>query len=262
MAFPPIQSITVTGTDVDNQIGELGHRLWQNRRSAAYRLEKFGDARAVPALIEAATDSNYFVRLAVVRALGKLGDEAAVEPLINALADPDRMVRITALWALGELGHKAKAALPALEPFLTDSTVLAERENTVKEIAELVRTLIELEPEPEQKPASGGLTKDQRKLKRELAMARKKAREEGGDEDAAEKEVLARWGVSSVEELGADDGGAAPADAAPAAAREVPKLEDLPDLPPLESVLPLTPEDRRKRRDLALKIRAAKRHAG
>lgn len=262
MAFPPIQSITVTDTDVDKQIEELGHRLWQNRRSAAYRLEKLGDAKAVPALVEAVDDSNYFVRLAVVRALGKLGDEAAVDALIKALTDPDMMVRITALWALGELGHKAKAALPAIEPFLNDSTVLAERENTVKEIAELVKTLIEMEPEPEEKPASGGLTKDQRKLKRELAMARKKAREEGADEEDAEKDIFAKWGVSSVEELGEGDGGAAAADAAPAVAREVPRLEDLPDLPPLESVLPLSPGDRKKRRDLALKIRAARRHAG
>lgn len=264
MAIPPAGAILITGTDVNAQIALLKHRLWQERRAAATRLEKLKDKVAVPALIEALTDENYYVRLTAARALGKLGDARAVDGLVLLLADHYNLVRYTALWALGELGPLAKAALPAIEPFLSDPAMLPERENTVKDLAALVKTLIEKEPAAAPAaPVEGELSAEERKLKREIAMAKKKAREAGQDEEAAAAEVTARFQA----EMGAKGVAVSPAGTGAVATevlvgrRNIPSLDQLPELPPLESVLPLSPEDRAKRREIALMIRAAKRRA-
>ncbi|MGQ9873405.1 HEAT repeat domain-containing protein, partial [Leptodesmis sp.] len=56
------------------------------RRNAARALGKLGDHRAVPALIECLTCSDFYVREAAAQSLGHLGDRTCVPHLIQLLA--------------------------------------------------------------------------------------------------------------------------------------------------------------------------------
>jgi HEAT repeat protein len=82
-------------------------------------LEMFGDASrpGVPALVQALSDSNHFVRWAAGRTLGKIGpvqEDTAVPGLAKLLEESDLDLRLTAAWALEHFGPSAKAAVPAL----------------------------------------------------------------------------------------------------------------------------------------------------
>ena len=79
----------------------------------AMDLAKLGPP-AVPELIRALRDSNWWVRWVAARALGDIGDARAVGPLIAALKDEDRDVRYGVAAALGKLGDaRAVGALIA-----------------------------------------------------------------------------------------------------------------------------------------------------
>ncbi|HKY60740.1 MAG TPA: HEAT repeat domain-containing protein [Gemmatimonadota bacterium] len=83
-----------------------------------------GDSRAVVALITALSDDDPNVRLSAAETLGKFGDPRAVQALIQALRqDPDPKVRAMAAWALGEI--EDPAAVSAL------STALREDDDPV-----------------------------------------------------------------------------------------------------------------------------------
>eukprot|EP00930_Biecheleria_cincta_P024986 TRINITY_DN17836_c0_g2_i1.p1 TRINITY_DN17836_c0_g2~~TRINITY_DN17836_c0_g2_i1.p1 ORF type:complete len:1031 (-),score=184.54 TRINITY_DN17836_c0_g2_i1:100-3036(-) len=68
---------------------------------------------AVPALREALSDSDRFVRRAAARALERLGGHAApaLPALLDALKDPEEEVRAAAATALGQLGSFGEQAL-------------------------------------------------------------------------------------------------------------------------------------------------------
>ncbi|MBI5724817.1 MAG: HEAT repeat domain-containing protein [Planctomycetes bacterium] len=85
------------------------------RREAVFYLHKFGDARAVNALIEALqTDKSCEIRFQVAQTLGRLGDKRAVGPLIQALQnDSDIFVRDNAAFSLGRIGD-----VTAVEPLI------------------------------------------------------------------------------------------------------------------------------------------------
>ena len=70
------------------------------RTAAVWALERVGDARAVPGLVEALTDG--MVREDVARVLKKIGDVRAVEALIDGLMGNNWMVRRHAAEALGQ----------------------------------------------------------------------------------------------------------------------------------------------------------------
>jgi HEAT repeat protein len=76
---------------------------------------------AVQPLISLLEDSDRWVRLCAILALGELGDQAAVEPLIPILADEDVWVSVEAVIALGKL--HATSTIPTL----------AQMESTLKE---------------------------------------------------------------------------------------------------------------------------------
>jgi HEAT repeat protein len=72
---------------------------------------------AAPALIQALTDSNRFVRWASARTLGKMGPvqpATAVPALARLLFDDDLDVRLSAATALDRFGPAAEAAVPDL----------------------------------------------------------------------------------------------------------------------------------------------------
>ncbi|MBM3236339.1 HEAT repeat domain-containing protein [Candidatus Poribacteria bacterium] len=78
-------------------------------------LGKVGDESALPAILNAAGDSNSTIRRFAVSALADLGDPRAVDALIGALNDSDTDIRAAAVTALGKLGDKrAENALIAL----------------------------------------------------------------------------------------------------------------------------------------------------
>ncbi len=168
------------GEETAGLIEQLKHRLWQQRRDAAYRLERLKDPAAVEALVEALSDESYYVRLAAARALGKIGDARAVEALVAMLEDEEEgpIARYAALWALGEIGPAARPALPVLQKYLADTTSLPENSLTVKDLAEVVIALVDREPAPqaveEEAETGGRLTPEERRAKREAALARKR----------------------------------------------------------------------------------------
>lgn len=88
------------------------------RMVAAAVLGRLGEERALPALLEAVTDSDPRVRSRVVRALGRLADPRSVDALASRLDDPDPSVRRGAARALGEV--RTEAALDALVPAALD----------------------------------------------------------------------------------------------------------------------------------------------
>lgn len=97
----------------------VGDDEYQLRRDAAELLGTFGDARAVPQLIDALRDINPWVRGAAAYSLGRLKDRRAVKGLLVAIEDSSAWVRQCAIRALGLIGDTK--ALRSLERFLFDA---------------------------------------------------------------------------------------------------------------------------------------------
>jgi len=70
---------------------------------AAGVLGKFEDPRAVPALVRALGDVQWYVRQASATALGQIGDRRAIVPLEKATRDPRKSVARAAAAALRSL---------------------------------------------------------------------------------------------------------------------------------------------------------------
>ncbi|MCY3868066.1 MAG: ammonia-forming cytochrome c nitrite reductase subunit c552 [Gemmatimonadetes bacterium] len=75
------------------------------RATAASLLGGLGDARAVPALVEAMDDSHAMVRMKATISLGRLGDVRGLPALLDALSDSARIVRVQAPFALMDIGY-------------------------------------------------------------------------------------------------------------------------------------------------------------
>ena len=78
---------------------------------------------ALPALVKALNDPDYYVRLFAAVALGMIGPEAkpAVPALRECFRDPRRHLQKEAAGALGQLGPAAKDAIPDLIHALSDA---------------------------------------------------------------------------------------------------------------------------------------------
>jgi HEAT repeat protein len=188
--------------DLKDLLAALHDRHWDVRKEAIRKLELLGDAGAVPGLIEALQDESPYVRMTAARALGKVGDPAAVSGLLAALDDPEFIVRQNAMWSLGELGAGAKDAIPTLQALTADTSHFPSGELTIGGLAELSIARIEQAIEAAEAPAAGDgvegeggeakptLSAEERKAKREAALARKKAREGGGEVEAEARPKL------------------------------------------------------------------------
>ncbi|MBW4552250.1 MAG: HEAT repeat domain-containing protein [Aphanocapsa sp. GSE-SYN-MK-11-07L] len=98
------------------------------RRNAARALGKLGDRQAVPALIQALSCTDFYVREAAAQALEMLGDPAGIPTLIELLTnnlpgtlpapEPPQLAQPfdAILEALGSLG--ARSAIAEIQPFL------------------------------------------------------------------------------------------------------------------------------------------------
>ena len=95
------------------------------RAAAAWDLLQLGPAAkdAVPSLIAALKDDDFFVRLNAAAAFGQIGPQAAsaIPALISALTNQYRGVRFNSAYSLELLGPLAKDAIPALKVTLSDS---------------------------------------------------------------------------------------------------------------------------------------------
>jgi hypothetical protein len=227
---------------------ELKHLDWKVRAQAADTLGEQRDAKATTALLEALNDESQFVRLAAVRSLGRLGDPKTIPGLIASLSDPAFTVRLNALWSLGEIGDPS--AIPAIQPYTTDQTLFPERAITVGKLAEIAIARIEAKEEASKAAAAAtdaqveaagdtgtparegaALTPEERKAKREAALARKRGAEGGASEGAP---------AGAVNEAAiAPTPTPATTAATPAAGEEADER-------------PLTPEERKAKREAAL----------
>jgi hypothetical protein len=95
------------------------------RAAAAWDLIYLGPSAkdAVPSLISALQDDDFFVRLDAAAAFGHIGREAApaIPALVQALTNQYRGVRFNSAYSLSLLGPLAKGAVPALKNALNDS---------------------------------------------------------------------------------------------------------------------------------------------
>ncbi|WNZ26872.1 HEAT repeat domain-containing protein [Leptolyngbya sp. NK1-12] len=118
--------ILITALDDEADRTEAGG--YPLRRNAARALGKLGDRRAVPALIQALSCSDFYVREAAAQSLELLGDPSGIPALLALLQDqipgtlpapePPYLVQPydAILEALGTL--QAGAAVPLIVPFL------------------------------------------------------------------------------------------------------------------------------------------------
>jgi HEAT repeat protein len=88
-----------------------------------YRAELGERETVITLLIEHLTDSDSYVRLIAVDALGKLdnGSERVIEALLKCLTDSDSDVRSRAAYALSKLGNHSERVIEALLKCLIDS---------------------------------------------------------------------------------------------------------------------------------------------
>jgi HEAT repeat protein len=85
---------------------------------------------ALPTILEATKDPHWFVRGLALEALIKIKVEpdVVISPMISALQDKQGAVQRIAAISLGQLGPSAKAAVPALEAVVADSSFPARPE--------------------------------------------------------------------------------------------------------------------------------------
>jgi beta-lactamase regulating signal transducer with metallopeptidase domain len=111
------------------------------RRNAAWAIGELTNMRgseranAVPTLISLLNDSDEWVRMASVRALGEIRDERAVEKLISALSDGAWRVRELGAWALGEM--KEERAVQTLCKMLLEDSQAEARETAAGALGEI-----------------------------------------------------------------------------------------------------------------------------
>jgi HEAT repeat protein len=99
---------------------ESPHEDHNVKREAAEALGKMGP-EAIPSLVKALQNNQYFARRMSALALGEIGGADAVPALIKALQDGDRSVRVISVQALGKIGPDAREAIPALTRALKDT---------------------------------------------------------------------------------------------------------------------------------------------
>ncbi|MCC7359409.1 MAG: HEAT repeat domain-containing protein [Anaerolineales bacterium] len=138
------------------------------RHAAAQALGKIGHQAALPVLVEAAEQAEFWVRYSAIEALGRLGDPRAVPPLLGLLRQ-DAWMRPATAQALGSIG--AVEAVPDLAAALEDAAEAVR--------AAAVEALLRIVVEPE---SGAGLPAEAQAeirrqvpvtpLRRELAAAR------------------------------------------------------------------------------------------
>jgi HEAT repeat protein len=100
----------------------LAHWKTRLRWSAADRLGKLGNGRAVEALIKALQDTHWLVRLHAAKALGRIGESIAIEPLVEIMGDECPFVRRRVVTALAQLNSgRSMQITKALISGLSDS---------------------------------------------------------------------------------------------------------------------------------------------
>src|SRR2546426_5661140 len=88
------ESTPIPEADLNRWLTQLRSNDVTLRSDAAHQLGKLGDERAVPALVEALSDSDEYVRKSAVTALRRIGGPAAMEGLRQALAEDRKSTRL------------------------------------------------------------------------------------------------------------------------------------------------------------------------
>ncbi len=100
----PYTEIPLDGEGYAKLTDALIHGSGGSRIACAVAFGRLRDARALPDLIEALTDSYPLARLAAIWALGQIGDPAVLPHLTDALDDPDPLIARAAEETLTALG--------------------------------------------------------------------------------------------------------------------------------------------------------------
>src|SRR5579863_1086131 len=115
---------------MNEQLAALHDSDWRVRVSVIRTLERWGSRVPSAVFVQALADEDSSVSAAAVHALGMLGEKAPQEPLLLALQDSDWHVRETAVLALGGLGaHISEKSLVL---------ALKDSDSMVREAAQLV----------------------------------------------------------------------------------------------------------------------------
>src|SRR3989449_9040213 len=118
------ESTPIPEADLNRWLTQLRSNDVTLRRYAAHQLGKLGEERAVPALVEALSDSDEYVRKSAVTALRRIGGPAAMEGLRRALADRSEQVVLQAVNGLRDMRDRE-----AVEPLVR---VLTRRERSLQ----------------------------------------------------------------------------------------------------------------------------------
>ncbi|MDL1902323.1 hypothetical protein FBR02_16335 [Anaerolineae bacterium CFX9] len=111
-----------------------GYRPWIIRESAAQALGSIGDARAIPALLQACRHEDLSVSFLAGRSLGRLG-RAAYKAACGLLHDPSDKLRRLGANALATIGDAE--AIAALEPIAQGDPVESVRRGAQTAIEQL-----------------------------------------------------------------------------------------------------------------------------
>lgn len=118
------ESTPTQDADLKRWLGQLRSNDVTLRSDAAHQLGKLGDERAVPALVEALSDSDEYVRKSAVTALRRIGGPEAMAGLRQALADRSEQVVLQAVNGLRDMRDRE-----AVEPLIR---VLTRRERSLQ----------------------------------------------------------------------------------------------------------------------------------
>ncbi|MDH3228111.1 MAG: HEAT repeat domain-containing protein [Thermoleophilia bacterium] len=143
---------------VDEAIRELRSKSGWRRAQAAYRMGRFGSARAEAYLAWRLRDPRYEVRDAAARALGRVGGRDAIGPLLDA-AEQGRVARGLVSGALLELPPGCDHAL---------ASAMNGRETDTRR---LIAQVIGLRGRPVGDVLVTGLRDDEPEVRRESALA-------------------------------------------------------------------------------------------
>jgi HEAT repeat protein len=117
------QALAAVGVPALEALVDLSrHDHWAVRATAVDVLGTIGRpaAAAAPALQQALTDTDPWVRRNAAEALGTIGQVTAVDEVSHALKDDDWRVRLNAAGALARMGPGAAGIAPELGPLLED----------------------------------------------------------------------------------------------------------------------------------------------
>jgi len=117
LVCPQCGSTIDTNTSVEEQLtAALQHPMSEARARICWLLGQKRATWAIPYLLQMLDDSDLFVQVAALRALGEIGDPSVISALENSAADDSMMIRIVAQGALEQIRARRSLQEEHTEP--------------------------------------------------------------------------------------------------------------------------------------------------